>query len=211
MLKKCQIIISLHRSPPSPHYQLVRSKIPTKKNNTVYGPVATTIGSLSNHDDDGNKFAYLAMKNSIFARFARAFFIFWHFDDVLVLSMTSNDLFCSCVDDVSIWWQMFNSVLLCPKRWFQFNSRIVRTNFSSIMTLNDWNMIAETRSYIFRWRFRFRWRRVYKLPNILRDSLNVRAARRNNSWWRIDRWCDGETSCYRYNITGLPNITNLRE
>ena len=76
-----------------------------------------------------HKFAYLTMKNSIFARFARAFFIFWHFEDVLVLSTTWNDLFCSCVDDVSIWWQMFNFVFLCPKRWFQFNSRIVRTHF----------------------------------------------------------------------------------
>ena len=27
-----------------------------------------------------HKFAYLSMKNSIFARFARAFFIFWHFE-----------------------------------------------------------------------------------------------------------------------------------
>ena len=38
-----------------------------------------TLGSLSNHDDDGNrpqKFAYLTKKNSIFARFARAFFKF---------------------------------------------------------------------------------------------------------------------------------------
>ena len=107
-----------------------------------------------------HKFAYLTMKNSNFARFARAFFIFWHFEDFLVLSTTSNDLFCSCVDDVCIWWQMLIFVFLCPKRWFQFNSRIVRTNFSSIMTLNNWNMIAETRSYIFRWRSRFRWRRV---------------------------------------------------
>ena len=106
------------------------------------------------------KFAYLTMKNSIFARFARAFFIFWHFEDVLVLSTSWNDLFCSCVDDVSVWWQMFNFVLLCPKRWFQFNSRIVRTHFSSIMTLNDWKMIAETRSYIFRWRSRICRRRV---------------------------------------------------
>ena len=40
-----------------------------------------------------HKFAYLTMKNSIFARFARAFFIFWHFVDVLVLSTTWNDLF----------------------------------------------------------------------------------------------------------------------
>ena len=78
------------------------------------------------------------MKNSSFARFARAFFIFWHFDDVLVLSTTWNELFCSCVDNVSIWWQMFNFVLSCPKRWFQFNSRRVRTHFSTIMTLNNW-------------------------------------------------------------------------
>ena len=100
------------------------------------------------------------MKNSIFARFARAFFIFWHFVEVLVLSTTWNDLFCSCVDDVSIWWQMFNFVFICPERWFQFDSRIVSTRFSSIMTLNNWKMIAETRSYIFRWRSRCRRRRV---------------------------------------------------
>ena len=47
---------------------------------------------LSNHDDDGNKerhkFAYLTMKNNSFARFARAFFIFGNFADVLVLSTT---------------------------------------------------------------------------------------------------------------------------
>ena len=100
------------------------------------------------------------MKNSIFARFARAFFIFWHFVDVLVLATTWNDLFCSCVDDVSMWWQMFNFVYLCPKRWFQINSRTVRRHFSSIMTFNNWKMIAEKRSYIFRWRSRFRRRRV---------------------------------------------------
>ena len=107
-----------------------------------------------------HKFAYLAMKNSIFARFARAVFIFWHFEDVLVLSMTWNDLFCSCVDDVSTWWQMFNFVYLCPTRWFQFNSRIVRTHFSSIMSLTNWKTIAEKRSHIFRWCSRFRRRRV---------------------------------------------------
>ena len=46
-----------------------------------------------------DKFAYLTMKNRIFARFARVFFSFWHFEDILVLSATWNDLFCSCVDD----------------------------------------------------------------------------------------------------------------
>ena len=96
------------------------------------------------------------MKNSIFARFACAFFIFWHFEDVLVLSTTWNDLFCSCVDDVSICWHMFNFVFLCPNRCFQINSRAVRRHFSSIMTLNNWKMIAEKQSYIFKWRSRFR-------------------------------------------------------
>ena len=103
-----------------------------------------------------HKFAYLTMTNSNFARFARAFFIFWHFEDVLVLSTTWNDLFCCCVDDVSVWWQMFNFVFLCPKCWFQFNSRIVRTHFSSVVTLNNWKMITE----IFGWRSCFRRRRV---------------------------------------------------
>ena len=108
-----------------------------------------------------HKFAYLTVKNIIFARFARAYFIFWHFADVLDLSTTWNDLFCSYVGDLSIWWQILIFVFLCPKRWFQFNSRIIRIHFSNIMTfLNSWKIIAETRSYIFRWRSRFRWRRV---------------------------------------------------
>ena len=123
-----------------------------------------TVGSLSNHDDDGNKnitnLHIWQWKNNTFARFVRAFFIFWHFADVLVLSTTWKDLFCSCVDDVSIWWQMFNCVFLSLKRWFQLNSRIVRTYFASVMTLNNWEMIPETRSYSFRWRSRCRRRRV---------------------------------------------------
>ena len=118
-----------------------------------------------------HKFAYLTMKNSIFARFARAFFIFWHFVDVLVLSTTWNDQFCSWVDDVSTWWQMFNFVFLCPKCWFQFNSMIVRTHFSSIMTYNNWKMIAETRSYIFRRRSSFR-RRPVCLSSLLAHAQN---------------------------------------
>ena len=61
-----------------------------------------------------HKFAYLTMKNSIFARFARAYFMFWHFANALLLSTTWNDLFRSCVDDVRIWWQMFNFVFSVP-------------------------------------------------------------------------------------------------
>ena len=128
-------------------------------------------GSFSNHDDDGNKSPtnlHIWQWKTVFLHALHVHFSsFGHFEDVLVLSTTWNDLFCSCVEDVSIWWQIFNLVLLCPKRWFQFNSRIVRTHFSSIMTLNNCKMIAERRSYIFRWRSCFRRRRVclsYLLP-----------------------------------------------
>ena len=100
------------------------------------------------------------MKNSTFARFARAFFIFGHLADVLDLSTTWNDLFCSCPDDVSMWWQMFNFVSSPLKCWFQFNSRIVWTHFASVMTLNNSEMIAEIRSYIFIWRSCCRRRRL---------------------------------------------------
>ena len=111
------------------------------------------------------------MKNSIFARFARAIFIFWHFEDVLVLSVMWNDQFYRCVDDERIWWQMFNFVSLYRKRWFRFDSRIVRTHFSSIRTLNNWKMIAETRSCIFRWPSRFRRRRVCLSSLFIRHNL----------------------------------------
>ena len=136
------------------------------------------------------------MKNSIFARFARAFFIFWHFVDVPVLSTTWNDPFCSCVDDVSIWWRMFNFVFLCPKHWFQINSRTVRRYFSSIMTLNNWKMIAETRSYILRWRSRFRWRRVCLkcLWNEIFYYL-IRKSFQNDEEWRLF-YCDSTFGCW---------------
>ena len=95
------------------------------------------------------------MKKNTFARSARAFLA-----GVLVLSTTWNDQFCICVDDVSTWWQMFNYVLVPLKRWFQFNSRIVRTHFASLRTLNNWKKIAGTRSYIFRWRSQCSRRRL---------------------------------------------------
>ena len=44
------------------------------------------------------------------------------------------------------------------------------THFSSMITLNNWKMIAETRSYIFRWRSRFCHRRVcLTLPFYFRE------------------------------------------
>lgn len=44
----------------------------------------------------------------LFARFVQAIFIFVHFTADLVLTTTWNDVFCSCVDDVNTWRQIFN-------------------------------------------------------------------------------------------------------
>ena len=131
---------------------------------SLTGKIGVTVGHLLVSDSTActtvvireleqprRQFAYLTMKNSIFARIARALFIFWHFEDVLVLSMTWNDLFCICMDDVSIWWQI-QFCLPTSEALFPVNSRIVRTHFAIVITLNNWETIAETRSYIFRWR-----------------------------------------------------------
>ena len=120
-----------------------------------------------------HKFAYLTMKNNRFACFACAVFILVHFADVLVLFTTWNDPFSRCVDDVSIWWQMFNFIFLPLKRWLQFNSRIVKTHFASIVTLNNSEMIAETWSYIFRWRSRCHRRHVC-INSLLKLGQSVR-------------------------------------
>ena len=70
----------------------------------------------------------------LYALHAHFSFFFLQFADVLVFSTTWNDLFCSCVDDVRIWWQVFCFVYLSLKRWFQFDSRIVGTYFARVMT-----------------------------------------------------------------------------
>ena len=83
-----------------------------------------------------HKLSYLTMKNNSFARFARAFSIFSHFADVFVLSTRWNDLFCSCVDDVSIWWQMliFFSYLLSAGCYLT-SKRLVIYAFSAQINL----------------------------------------------------------------------------
>ena len=92
------------------------------------------LGSLRNHDDDGTRTSQICIFDSEKQKFytlCTCSFHFWHFANVLVLSTTWNDLFCSCMDDVTIWWQMFNFVFISLKRRFQFNSRIVRTHFGN--------------------------------------------------------------------------------
>ena len=82
------------------------------------------------------------MKNSIFARFARAFSSF----DIL---KTFSFFLWGEITFFAVVWTTWAYgykcwILSCPKRWVQFNSRIVKAHFSGIMTLKNWKMIAET-------------------------------------------------------------------
>ena len=122
------------------------------------------------------------MKNNSFACFTRAFFILGYVPDVFILSTTWKDLFCSCADDLSILWQMFNLVFLSLKLWFQCNSRIFRTHFESIMTLNSWEMIAKTRSYNFRCRSPFCEHRVCLSSQIVECSHHCTNPTQDNFW-----------------------------
>ena len=45
------------------------------------------------------------------------------------------------------------SFFLSPNRLYQFNSKIARARFTSMMVWNKWKVIAEERIYIFWWRF----------------------------------------------------------
>ena len=90
------------------------------------------------------------MKNSSFACFAPAIFISVHFTAILVLSAMWNDPFCSCEDNVSIWWQIFIIFLFSPNCWYQLNFRIFRIHFACTMTWDDyWEIISQMQSYVF--------------------------------------------------------------
>ena len=115
--------------------------------------VALTVGGLATKTTTSTRTSHIWIfdnEKQYFCTLWTCIFHFKHFADVLVLSSTWNDLYYSCVDIVSIWWQMFNFILVSLRRWFQFNSRIVRTHFASVMTLNYRETVARTRSYIFR-------------------------------------------------------------
>ena len=104
-----------------------------------------------------SKFAYLAMKISSFVRFERVIFISVLFSGLLVLSTT----WMTCFAVVWTEWTYDNKVQFClVMSVAQFKSRIVTTHFASVMTFNNWEMIAETWSYIFGWAFRCHRRRV---------------------------------------------------
>ena len=122
----------------------------------VSGRPRDKIESLSNHDDDGNKNptnVHIWPWKTVFLHALHVHI--WSFDILKTFSFFLRHAM-TCFAVVWTTW-MLN---FFPKRWFQFTSRIVRTHFSSKMTLINWKMIAKTRSYIVRWRSRFRRRRV---------------------------------------------------
>ena len=104
-----------------------------------------------------HKFAYLIMKNSIFARLARAFFIFSSLKTFSFFSWPYDDK-CSILSSY------------VPSTGSNLISGQLE-HILSIMTVNSWKMIAEARSYISRWRSCFRRRRLLKLPNVCRDEV----------------------------------------
>ena len=76
--------------------------------------------------------------NSSFACFAHLFFIFRYLADLLVLSTTWNDLFSSCVDDVSIRWKKFNFFFSPRKHWSPSLHTVCKCNdFLSEFLSND--------------------------------------------------------------------------
>ena len=61
-------------------------------------------------------------------------------------------------------------VYLFLKRWFQFDSRIVRTRFANVVASNNLEMIAETRSQHFQMTFSLSsTSSLLKLPNFTRQ------------------------------------------
>ena len=110
--------------------------------------------SSSNYDDDSNKnptnlhiwqwkIVFCTLCTCIshlltFWRRSRSFHhVKWSVSPVCVWTTRAYDNKCS----------ILSSYLDC---------RIVRTDFASVTTLNNWEMIVETRSSIFRWRSRCR-------------------------------------------------------
>ena len=80
------------------------------------------------------------------ARYARAYLFFVHFSAVHVISKTWNYFFCSSVDNLRTWRKSINFL---PKLF-------IGVRFVTQTTRNNLEIIAETWSYIYRWRPRSR-------------------------------------------------------
>ena len=102
-----------------------------------------------------HKFTYLTVKNNSFCTLCTCIFHYWTFR---WRSRSLREMSCFAV----VWtrWAYDSCSLLSSYLWSAGSNIIpgswVRPHFASVMTLNNWEMFAETRGYIFRRRSRCR-------------------------------------------------------
>ena len=128
-------------------------------------PSPETVDSSSIHDDDVEKNVAtthnLRLKKQQFCTLCTCDFHFRIFHSrSSVINKVKHDQLCSCVDDVSKWWQFFSFPSLSPSLWYQINSDLQdnKCTFCSPYDLEKWR----NESYIFRWRHRFHRRKLPK-------------------------------------------------
>ena len=104
-------------------------------------------------------------------------------------------------------WRMwaYDDKFLPLKRWSQLNSRIVKTHFESVVSLNNWETIVGTRSNTFRWRFRCCRRRVcvHSLIPALWDLANIALRWNILSWFERTEY---RTKCNNLNQRSHPRL-----
>ena len=132
-------------------WQLSNGNCTTERNCGFHTWYAKTMSysrgaKLSNHDDDGNKNPtnlHIWQWKAVFLHASHV-----HFSSFDILKTFSFFLWREMTCFAAVWttWAHDDkcSILSCPKRWVQFNSRMIKAHFSGIMTFNDWKMIAET-------------------------------------------------------------------
>ena len=107
-----------------------------------------------------------------------------------------------------VWWTWaYDDKFLPKKRWSQLKSRIVNTHFESIVTLNKWETIAETRSYNFGRRSRCRRRCVCVncLIPALWDLSNIALRWNILSWFERTEY---RTKSKNLNQKGHPGLVS---
>ena len=152
------------------------------------------LGSLSNHDDDCNKNPTNLLIWQLKTVLLHALHV--HFSSFDILKTFSFFLWREMTCFAVVWttWAYDDKCSILSSYVPSAGSRMVRMHFSSIMTLNNWKIIAETRRYIFRWRSRFSRRRVC-LSSLLTDNDGAFQLREFNLWWKIPSEITNTISC----------------
>ena len=141
-----------------------------------------------------HKFTNFTFKNSSYVRCAYALSL--HFSKFLRLSRghftTWNDLFWSCIVDLSAWRQFFSSRFLQTADINLIPGWLARMYFEGLKTSNGRGMISEVKNYIFRWHPRccFMAKKLgdskfMLITEVLDNHLRVKIGD-NNFGWRFD-------------------------